>query len=97
MGQEFDNALYSLDVDQVSEPIKTEHGYELIQVTKITDPQQKTLEQASNDIALILKSMAEDEAWTAFIDAAELEIGVVYREQYKPTTTTELVTTTLAP
>lgn len=103
LGYEFDNTLMSLDVDQISEPIKTEYGYEIIQITQIVDPQQKTFEEAKDDIKLTLTNMAEDEAWSVFIEAAKNKIGVIYRDEYQPTTTTDMiinieqVTTTLAP
>ena len=91
LGNEFENALYSLDVDQISEPIRTEHGYELIQVTKTNEPVQMTLEEAREEVILVLTSMAQEEAWFAFIDEAAEKIGVTYRDEYQPTTTTEAV------
>jgi foldase protein PrsA len=99
LGQEFDTEVFSLELNQVSEPIKTANGYELIQVTKITEPRQKTLEEAKADIAAVLLVDAQDAAWQKFIDQAKLEIKVVYRSDVRPaaTTTTVLQTTTTIP
>ncbi len=97
LGQEFDTMVFTLALDQISEPTKTEHGYEVIQVTKINEPQQKTLEEASADIAALLLTEAQGEAWNAFIADATEKIGVKYARGYEPTTTTVLDTTTLAP
>jgi foldase protein PrsA len=97
LGQEFDTALFSLTLDQVSEPVQTAKGYEIIQVTKITEPQQKTLEEAKVEISALLLSTAQEAAWQAFVDKAKLDIRVVYRAGLAPTTTTTLapvVTTT---
>jgi parvulin-like peptidyl-prolyl isomerase len=98
LGQEFDTSLFSLTLNQISEPLKTQYGYEIIQVTKITDPQQKPLEDAKADVAAVLLSNAQEKAWQTFIDEAMVKIGVTYREDMKPTTTTLApTTTTLAP
>jgi foldase protein PrsA len=91
LGQEFDTSVFSLELNQVSEPIKTANGYELIQVTKITEPRQKTLEEAKADIAAVLLSDAQDATWQKFIDQAKLDIKVVYRSDVKPAATTTTV------
>jgi foldase protein PrsA len=97
LGEEFDTALFSLSLDQISEPVQTAKGYEIIQVTKVTEPQQKTLDEAKSEISALLLAAAQEAAWQAFIDQAKLDIRVVYRAGLAPTTTTTLapaVTTT---
>jgi foldase protein PrsA len=97
LGAEFDTALFSLALDQISEPMQTANGYEIIQVTKITEPQQKTLAEAKDEISALLLTTGQDAAWQAFITQAKLDIRVVYRAGLAPTTTTTLapaVTTT---
>jgi foldase protein PrsA len=98
LGQEFDTELFSLEVNKISEPIKTAHGYEIIQVTKITEPRQKTLEEAKAEIAAALLTQGQDAAWQKFIDQAKRDIKVVYRDDVRPaaTTTTVAPTTTIA-
>jgi foldase protein PrsA len=101
LGQEFDTTLFSLELNQISEPVKTANGYEIIQVTKVTEPQQKTLAESKADIEAILLTEAQDKAWLAFLDKVKLEIRVVYREDMRPTTTTTTTagetTTTVKP
>jgi foldase protein PrsA len=90
LGAEFDSALFSLGLDQISEPLKTANGYEIIQVTKITEPRQKTLEEAKADVSAVLLTDAQDAAWQAFLDGAKKEIKVVYRDDLKPAPTTTI-------
>jgi foldase protein PrsA len=94
LGQEVDTELFSLDLNQISEPIITANGYEIVQVTKITDPRQKTLEEARADIAAVLLSQAQEGAWQEFIKQAKLDIKVVYRSDVKPAVTTTVAPTT---
>ncbi len=100
LGPEVDTELFSLELNQISEPINTVNGYEIIQVTKITEPRQKTLDEARTDIAAVLLTQAQDAAWGQFIEQAKLEIKVVYRSDVRPavtTTTLEPATTTVKP
>jgi foldase protein PrsA len=94
LGQEFDTELFALELNKVSDLVQTANGYEVIQVTKITEPRQKTLEEAKVDIAATLLADAQEAAWQAFLDQAELDIKVVYRSDVKPLTTTTVAPTT---
>jgi foldase protein PrsA len=99
LGQEFEDSLFALGANQISEPVKTANGYEVIQVTKITEARQKTLDEAKAEVTAAMLAEAQDKVWQAFVEKAKLEIGVTYREDMKPTTTTTQAptTTTLAP
>ncbi len=46
-GEEFSNALFSLQLDEISEPVMTGYGYHIIQLTKVNEPRQQTLEEAT--------------------------------------------------
>jgi foldase protein PrsA len=99
LGQEFEDSLFALGANQISEPVKTANGYEVIQVTKITEARQKTLDEAKAEVTAAMLAEAQDKVWQAFVEKAKLDIGVTYREDMKPTTTTTQAptTTTLAP
>ena len=94
LGQEFENVLFTLDLDRISEPVKTADGYHLIQVTKVNEPRQKTLEEAQADITASLVSQGQAQAWLTWIESAKLEVGVIYRDDMRPTTTTVQPATT---
>ena len=50
MVPEFEQAAFSLDENQVSEPIKSQFGYHIIQVTGINVPEQQSFEDVKFDL-----------------------------------------------
>jgi peptidyl-prolyl cis-trans isomerase C len=50
MVPEFENAAFELEVDEVSEPVKTQFGYHLIKVTKQVAAGVKTLDEVKGQI-----------------------------------------------
>jgi parvulin-like peptidyl-prolyl isomerase len=93
----FEEAAFSLELNEISEPVRTTYGYHIIQVTGITEGGQQTLEEVRDDIESTLLSDAKDEAWSKWVEEAKVEVGVIYRSDMRPTTTTtvpgETVTT----
>ncbi len=97
MVEEFEDAVFSLAVDEISQPVKTTFGYHVIQVTAVNAAKQQTLEEVSETVKGILLSEKQGEAWEQWIVDAKAELNVTYREGLEPTTTTiEATTTTLA-
>jgi parvulin-like peptidyl-prolyl isomerase len=87
MVQEFEDAVFSLNKDEISEPVKSVYGYHIIQVTEIIEAYQQTLEEARAEISSRLLNRKQLEAWEAWIETAKTELNVVYREDMQPTTT----------
>jgi foldase protein PrsA len=94
--QEFEDILWTLGLDEISEPIETANGYHVIQVTKITESREQTLDEAREEIAATLLAQAQAKAWQEWFEETSLELGVIYRAGLKPTTTTIQSTTTTA-
>lgn len=88
MVPEFEEAVFSLEIDEISEPIKTTYGYHIIQVTAVNEAKQYSLEEVRDDITSTLLSELQGEAWQKWIEDTKSEIGVTYKEGYEPTTTT---------
>ena len=93
MVKEFEDAVFSLKKDEVSEPVKTAYGYHIIQVTGITEAKQSTLEEVKAQITSTVLTSNKSKTWQNWVDAQKLKVGVVYASEWVPPTTT----TTAAP
>ena len=91
----FEEVAFALELDEISDPIQTPYGYEIIQVTSIVVGGQKTLDEVKSEIESTLLSQAKDEAWNAWVEAQKVEVGAVYREDLplpsSPSTTSTTV------
>ena len=96
MVQEFENAVYSQKLDQISDPVKSAYGYHIIQVTAITAAKQYTLDEVKSDITSSLLSTKQQDAWKAWVTDQKTKVGVVYASAWVTTTTTAGQTTTTA-
>lgn len=61
-----DGEVFSATKGQIVGPIKTQYGYYVFQVTKITEGKQQSLKQASATIQQTLKSTAQQKAASSF-------------------------------
>ena len=84
MVQEFEDAVFSLEKDEISQPVKTAYGYHVIQVTGINEAKQYTLDEVKEDIKTSLVSEAKSKAWRAWIDEQKKAAGVVYADAWAP-------------
>ncbi len=91
----FEEAAFALELDEISDPVQTPYGYEIIQVTSITVGGQKTLDEVKSEIESTLLSQAKEEAWSAWVEAQKVAADVVYREDLplpsSPSTTSTTV------
>lgn len=68
MVPEFDDAVFSMKPDQVSEPVKTEFGYHLIKLVKIEDKQIQPFDTVKADV---LQMYQMQEAERRYFDVLE--------------------------
>jgi foldase protein PrsA len=90
----FEEAVFSLKKGDLSDPVKTEYGYHLIQVTDITPEQQLAYDQVKENIKSTLLEEKQADTWNTWLAQKEAELGGAYREGYAPTGKTK---TTLKP
>jgi len=93
MVPEFEESVFSLAKDEISQPIKTAYGYHIIQVTEITEAKQYALDEVKEDISSKLVNEKKGEVWQQWIDSTKTALGVIYRAGMEPTTTTTAATT----
>jgi parvulin-like peptidyl-prolyl isomerase len=63
----FDAAIFSAKKGELKGPVKTQFGYYVFQVTKVTPASQQTLAQASQTISNLLKSQSQQKALNDFV------------------------------
>jgi peptidyl-prolyl cis-trans isomerase D len=68
LGTAFDQTAFTLPQGEVSNPVRTERGVELIVVQSIVPPQQKSFEQVRDQI---IAEMRQQEAERRFLDLTE--------------------------
>ena len=73
MVPEFDKAVFALKKGEISEPVKTQYGYHLIQVTDITPAKQLTFAEVKERIRTTL--LEEKQARGLGQVAGRAEIG----------------------
>lgn len=88
MVPEFEESVFSLAKDEISQPVKTAYGYHVIQVTDISEAKQYTLDEVKEDISSIILSEKKAEAWEQWLEGTKTELNIVFKEGLEPTTTT---------
>jgi foldase protein PrsA len=63
----FDTAIFGAKVGQIQGPVKTQFGYYVFQVTKVTPASQQTLAQARPTIKNLLQSQGQQTALNDFV------------------------------
>jgi parvulin-like peptidyl-prolyl isomerase len=63
----FDDAIFKADKGKISGPVKTQFGYYVFRVDKVTKASQQTLEQAKTTIKQVLASQNQQKALDAFV------------------------------
>ena len=75
MVKEFEDAAYALDINTVSEPVRSQFGYHVIEVTKINAPTQKTFEEMRDGLETAERKRQAEEL---FFEQIEQLKNIVY-------------------
>jgi foldase protein PrsA len=84
MVKPFENAAFGLEINEISQPVKTQFGYHIIEVTKKTPASKQTLDQAKATIEQQLKYQKQATAWEDWLKQAMKDAGVVYAGGFSP-------------
>jgi parvulin-like peptidyl-prolyl isomerase len=84
MVPEFENVAFALKVGEISDPVKTQFGYHVIEVTKKTPGSTTTFEQAKAGIEEQLKLEGETAAWDKWLEEATTAAAILYAAGFNP-------------
>ena len=84
MVKPFEDAAFALKVNEISQPVKSQFGYHVIEVTKKTPGSKQTLEQAKATIEQQLKYQKQSTAWETWLKDAMAAAGVAYAAGFNP-------------
>jgi foldase protein PrsA len=84
----FEEAIFSLKKGELSQPVRTQYGYHLIEVTDITPEKQLAYDEVKESIESSLLVQRQSETWQAWLAKMQTELGVKYREGFRPPSTT---------
>src|SRR3954468_1995086 len=74
----FDTAIFAAPKDKIEGPVKTQFGWYVFEVEKVTKASQQTLEESKDTIKNLLRSQRQQKALDAFVKQ--------FREDYKDQT-----------
>ena len=76
MVHEFEKAAFSLDADQLSEPVKTQFGWHLIKLHEKYDPKLTPFEELKEKIIEYLHERKKDKVFESFLDGLKSEASI---------------------
>lgn len=85
---EFEEAVFALRKGDLSEPVRTQYGYHLIQVTDIIPGRQLAYEEVKESVRSALLVSLKRKAWEDWLRERLVALGVTYRSGFEPTSTT---------
>lgn len=80
----FEVVVFSLQAGEISQPVKTQYGYHVIEVTDITPERQLAYDQVKENIKAALLEARQTEAWEQWLALAQTRLGVQYLADYRP-------------
>lgn len=76
MVAEFEEAAFSMKVDEISDPVKTEHGYHIIKVTDIKEAAEANFEKSKEEIKGILLDEKMATEYPTWLEEKQKEYNV---------------------
>jgi foldase protein PrsA len=93
----FEKAVWNLDVNKISVPVKTQFGWHVIEVTKVTPAKTQTFDEAKAQIKQMLLYQEQATAWTKWLKEAQKDADIVYAAGYDPDKLTASATPSTQP
>lgn len=80
----FDEETFALEVDTISKPVKSQFGWHVIEVTKITPAKESTLADVKDEIEQTLLTERQQQLWDDWLKKATEDANVQYADGFDP-------------
>jgi len=84
----FEKAAFALKVNEISQPVKTQFGWHVIEVLKKTAAKHETFAEAKTQIQQMLLYSEQSKVWQKWLDQAKKDADVKYAAGFNPQTLT---------
>ena len=81
----FDKAAFALKLNEISQPVKTQFGWHILQVTKITKAKKASLAKAKASIKATLLAQKQQTVWQNWLAKAKKTAAIAYATGFDPT------------
>ena len=76
MVKEFDDKVFSMNIGEISEPVKTQFGYHIIKLNKINEAKNKSFDEVKDEVRAHVMQIKQMNAFKKVIDSL--------KDKYKP-------------
>ena len=84
MVPKFDKAAFALKVNVISQPVQTQFGWHIIQVTKVTAAGKQSYADVKDDIKTQLLDERQRSVWAKWLEIAKTEAKIAYAKGFDP-------------
>ncbi len=84
MVKPFENAAFSIALNTVSQPVHSQYGWHVLEVTKVTAAKKSTYASAKASIQSTLTSQMQQKAWTAWLAKQQKAAKIFYAAGFDP-------------
>ena len=84
MVKPFENAAFSIALNTVSQPVHSQYGWHVLEVTKITAAKKSTYASAKSSILSTLTSQMQQKAWSDWLTKAQKATKIYYAAGFDP-------------
>ncbi|MEM7054948.1 MAG: SurA N-terminal domain-containing protein [Pseudomonadota bacterium] len=77
MPEAFEQTLFAMQPDEISDPVETEFGWHIIRLDEVIAPRGQTFDEARDEIATLMR---EEQADDLYVDMLERMIDLIYAD-----------------